>query len=1373
MERARRISTPWTVLALFLAALAWAWPGDLTPQGLTRPTAPAEKADDAPIWRAFQFNFPFYGTLYNGCWVCPDGNLVLGNDPNPGDGIAPTEPAGLVIDTYPAAFLENPLPRIAALFVNLVKTADAQMPVPVSSLDAFTVKWTAIPQQGVLGPDGSHTFDVTLYFNGKIEMHWGETNSLRWPQPYPAVSGVPSDWKCLVGIKAAGDAHLVPSTDLPVSGDYPMVDSEKAYYEQYLFSTSWDRDKKTISFLPENDLPEIVQGETISVAMVEDQPETFNLTLSANDLYHDTLIWSIAEDPVYPEHGDASVTGNSLTAKVSYTPDPNYYGQDQFTVKVVDSGGLFDTIVVNVTITGVNDKPVITDTKPYPISTTEGGTKDFVLHATDAETGVLTWSVNSVPAHGDAVLIPGKDASSATFRYTHNGLETESDEFEVKVADSGGLVDTIVVNVTITGVNDKPVVDQALQDKYSTQGIGFSYQFDSKTFRDPDGDPLSYSATLESGESLPDWLVFNGTTRTFSGTPTAEGILDIRVTASDGEFSASDEFTLTILGAFVSKQAMYFPRMFWDAGKFVEGLGFVNTSDAAVGQVRFTAYNSDGGVMAGPVFDYYPAKGQTAKQADGLLELKESPAEGWVLAETDQPNNMFGLFLTQMFDALDATGIPGLDGAPVCYQAVPEGWFPRVKKDSEYTTVIFLANPHEYQVDIELMVTQADGSGKTYLAGLTLPGHGCVRKDLTELVSGLPEDFNGALRLKASAGNKTVFPGVVGNALLKRGTVSISSLNLVPSAEAATTLFVPHVTTDGYTTDLMLTNPNENVATVTFTTYPTDAGSPDIIKTIGGNDSDKVTALDLFGTSENKDGWVKVTATAPVMGSVTFGTALAESSMPLPAAGSGNIYFAQVANGYAGNVLYWTGLALVNPGDTATTAVITVRDTNGTILGEAELPLAPGEKFVSLLDEVPGLNKPNLLSGSLQVVGPSPLLAFELFGNLSGDGAVNFLSAVPAQSPGEAPAAPEGLMAEAVSPPTVAVPWTWPPDKADLLGFDLYRKVTDQTDYQPLAVLDAGTTTYPDTGVAPDTTYWYKVRSYNGVGESTWSNEDDATTPASTFTILATAEPGGIITPSGEVPVAYNGNQSFTITPDPGNQIREVMVDDDTPVGAVTSYTFTGVTTAGHTIAATFNRPPAALDDPGDTTPKNTPLTVPAPGVLGNDADPDNDALTAAKLADPANGSLTLNQDGSFTYEPNRNYFGTDSFTYTVSDGQGGTDDATVSVEVSPVNNDELEITQGSKLNIQVPMGTAKEISLDAIDPDLTPPSSGNFRWSVAWTDPANHGIATISPTAGSSVVVTYTPAAGYTGQDKFTINVLDDTGAKDSIIVNVTVVQE
>ena len=92
-----------------------------------------------------------------------------------------------------------------------------------------------------------------------------------------------------------------------------------------------------------------------------------------------------------------------------------------------------------------------------------------------------------------------------------------------------------------------------IPNQNATAGVAFSYAFPSNTFTDPNaGTTLTYTATLDGGGSLPSWLSFTGSTRTFSGTPALAnlGSINIRVTASDGAGgTVSDVFALNVIEA--------------------------------------------------------------------------------------------------------------------------------------------------------------------------------------------------------------------------------------------------------------------------------------------------------------------------------------------------------------------------------------------------------------------------------------------------------------------------------------------------------------------------------------------------------------------------------------------------------------------------------------------------------------------------------------------------------------------------------------------------------------------------------------------------------------------------------------------------------
>ncbi|OYR56613.1 PKD domain-containing protein [Halorubrum halodurans] len=93
------------------------------------------------------------------------------------------------------------------------------------------------------------------------------------------------------------------------------------------------------------------------------------------------------------------------------------------------------------------------------------------------------------------------------------------------------------------------------------------------------------------------------------------------------------------------------------------------------------------------------------------------------------------------------------------------------------------------------------------------------------------------------------------------------------------------------------------------------------------------------------------------------------------------------------------------------------------------------------------------------------------------------------------------------------------------------------------------------------------------------------------------------------------------------------------------------------------NQPPTAVNDTY-TTPENETLRITEPGVLGNDSDPNNDVLNATLASGPADGTLSLDANGSFEYTPKQGFTGTDSFTYNATDGTLN-DTATVTITVT------------------------------------------------------------------------------------------------------------
>ncbi|MCS3679280.1 surface protein [Salinibacter ruber] len=108
---------------------------------------------------------------------------------------------------------------------------------------------------------------------------------------------------------------------------------------------------------------------------------------------------------------------------------------------------------------------------------------------------------------------------------------------------------------------------------------------------------------------------------------------------------------------------------------------------------------------------------------------------------------------------------------------------------------------------------------------------------------------------------------------------------------------------------------------------------------------------------------------------------------------------------------------------------------------------------------------------------------------------------------------------------------------------------------------------------------------------------------------------------------------------------------------------FSTFRTATSRTSGSENSSPVAEVD-SFSVPEDSTLVVEAPGVLGNDSDPDGDSLSASLVSSVSDGDLTLRSDGSFEYSPNQGFTGMDQFEYEASDGNAAdTVGATVEVK--------------------------------------------------------------------------------------------------------------
>ncbi|WP_157964593.1 beta strand repeat-containing protein, partial [Algibacillus agarilyticus] len=142
---------------------------------------------------------------------------------------------------------------------------------------------------------------------------------------------------------------------------------------------------------------------------------------------------------------------------------------------------------------------------------------------------------------------------------------------------------------------------------------------------------------------------------------------------------------------------------------------------------------------------------------------------------------------------------------------------------------------------------------------------------------------------------------------------------------------------------------------------------------------------------------------------------------------------------------------------------------------------------------------------------------------------------------------------------------------------------------------------------------------------------NDSTTSGGTLSFVKASDPShGTVTVNTDGTFSYTPNSNYT-----GSDSFTYTVTDADSGESLTQ-------TVSVTVAAVTDL--TAADDSFNAT-EDTVLNG---SVAGNDSTTSGGTLSFAKATDPANGTVTVNTDGTFSYTPNSNYTGNDSFTYTV-----------------------------------------------------------------------------------------------------------------------------
>ncbi|GAL35946.1 fibronectin type III domain protein [Vibrio maritimus] len=235
-----------------------------------------------------------------------------------------------------------------------------------------------------------------------------------------------------------------------------------------------------------NDEPSI----TIASTLTTDEDNNQTLSFNFSDVDGDTVT---ATEKSAPSHGEIAIDGTDIV----YTPTANYNGSDSFTITLTDGNGYTVDKTINVTVSSVNDEPSIAIAST--LTTDEDNNQTLSFNFSDVDGDTVTATEKSAPSHGQIVI------NNTDIVYKPNANYNGSDSFVITLTDSNGYTVDRTINVTVSSVNDEPVVTNELLTFSATQ-LG-SYSFAPLTNDlDPENDTLALTwATADSGT-----LVING-----------------------------------------------------------------------------------------------------------------------------------------------------------------------------------------------------------------------------------------------------------------------------------------------------------------------------------------------------------------------------------------------------------------------------------------------------------------------------------------------------------------------------------------------------------------------------------------------------------------------------------------------------------------------------------------------------------------------------------------------------------------------------------------------------------------------------------------------------------------------------------------------
>ncbi|WP_162946654.1 Ig-like domain-containing protein [Chitinophaga barathri] len=974
----------------------------------------------------------------------------------------------------------------------------------------------------------------------------------------------------------------------------------------------------------------------------EDQPLTVTapgLLFNDTDLDGNTLTATVVTPPA-----NGTLTLNS-DGSFTYTPNANFNGVELISYRVCDNGtpSLCDTATLSITVSPVNDRPVAGDdtyttTEDTPLSATAPG---VLANDTDIDSDAFTVSLITSPANGNVTL-----NANGSFVYTPNAQFNGADSYTYRICDASGGCDTATVNISVTAVNDRPV---SLDESYTTaEDAVLTIPAPGLLIndRDADGDPLTASLvtgpasgtlTLNPNGSFtytpaPDFTgtdIFSYSTCD-NGTPSLcdTAFVTISVTpANDAPAAADDAYTLA------EDTPLNVPArgvLTNDTDIDNDGLNASVVTGPQNGTVQL---NADGSFIYTPNRDFNGTDSYTYRVCDISGACDTATVTLTITAVNDAP-------------VAGPANYSGVEDSPLSVPA-PGVLFNDTDPDGDPLTASLVTPPASgtlvLNADGSFVFTPApDFNGTTsFTYRVCDPSGACDTTTAVitiDNVNDAPVAGNDAYTLAEDGTLNITPPGLLANDTDTDGnplTASVitqplhGTLTVGPQGDFIYTPVANYNGPDAFTYRVCDNQGGCDTGTVNITVSAVNDKPLAVNDEYNTTEDQPLTVAapgPLFNDSDiDGNPLVAALVTAPVHGTVVFNV-------------DGNFIYTPNANFNGVDSLIYQVCDGSNVCDTATVVI--------NVAAGSDAPIAADDNFTTGEDLPLTIASPGLLGNDTDADGDQ-------------------LSATIYRQP------EQGTLT------------------LNANGSFTYTPNPDYNgpDYFIYQVCDNSVPSLCDTGRVNLT-----VSAVNDaprpVDDNYTVEEDKVLTVPATGILLNDVEPDGqaitaaLVTAPVHGAVTLNANGSFTYTPDPNfNGIDSLSYSACDPGGNCANALVRIVVTPANDV-------PAPVAD-AYTLNEDEPLTLTAAQLLVNDLDPDGDQLQVSVSAQPANGRLTANGDGTFTYVPNLNFNGTDQFIYSACDPQGSCATAVVTLTVTAVNDtlmardDEFKTPEDVPITIQ------------------------------------------------------------------------------------------